>query len=61
MTIEELHLEWLEWVKPLMSTTSKTDLAWLAWLKSHNICRDRLMGFRPILDIQQEYYKDKSK
>lgn len=25
------HIEWMEWVKPIMSNKSKTDLSWMSW------------------------------
>jgi hypothetical protein len=36
MSIEQLHHEWLEWVRPLMATTSKSDLAWMAYQAASN-------------------------
>jgi hypothetical protein len=31
MTIEQMHAEWLEWVRDKMATVPKSDLTWMAW------------------------------
>jgi len=31
MTVEQMHADWLEWVRPLMAGTPKSDLSWMAW------------------------------
>jgi hypothetical protein len=35
MTIEQMHSDWLAWVKPLMAVTAKSDLSWLAWQEAY--------------------------